>query len=182
MCELVAFGCRARVGKDTAADYLVREYGFVHVAFADMLYDCAHVLQTRAGVAPVKSRALLRGLAALMKREFGDDVFARVVADKIDAIRRERPHARVVVSDLRFRAEADVLIARGFTLIKITRAGVDHEDTRIAGMDVPDELDGPDCDDLWNSVIANDGDVDALFAAVRAAVHATANPAQTYVN
>lgn len=37
---IVAFGYKAGVGKDTAADYLVSEYGFTKTAFAKNLKDC----------------------------------------------------------------------------------------------------------------------------------------------
>ena len=37
---LLGFGFKAGVGKDTAGDYLVREYGWVKKSFAENLKKC----------------------------------------------------------------------------------------------------------------------------------------------
>lgn len=42
---IVGFGHRARSGKDTCADYLVNNYGFTRVSFADALYEECRNLQ-----------------------------------------------------------------------------------------------------------------------------------------
>lgn len=41
---IIALGFKARVGKDTAADYLVERYGFTKIAFAGPLKEAAKII------------------------------------------------------------------------------------------------------------------------------------------
>ena len=47
---IVGITGRAHTGKDTAADYMAREYGFVRAAFADPIRSMLEQMLTEAGI------------------------------------------------------------------------------------------------------------------------------------
>jgi len=55
----IAFGYKARSGKDTSADYLARAYGGERLAFAQPLYDILQHAQRTCGFPDEKDRAFL---------------------------------------------------------------------------------------------------------------------------
>lgn len=103
-------------GKDTIADYMVRNYGFEQLAFAtDMKEGVAKLLTLEpdevddfkldgyVDVAPmghdVSGRQFIRNYANGIRDIFGDDVWAKRTLDRTVGV------SRVVISDLRFQPE-----------------------------------------------------------------------------
>lgn len=131
---------KARSGKDTAADYLVRAHGYTRLAFADPLKEMAlsvdPFVPTSYGVT-----VRLQSLIADVGWEYAKDTYPEVrrllqhmgqtVREYdsefwITAMRRKLSNAEahnipVVVTDVRYPNEADMLRARGFKLARIVR-------------------------------------------------------------
>src|SRR5574340_857094 len=141
MRKLLAFAGKAGSGKDTAADYLGSEYGFMKIAFADPLRLAAHhifgvdhhyftdrKLKEEAhpdwGMSPRRMLQLLGNEA--MKPVFGSDVWIKRWQMTYNIVRDTDD---VSVSDVRFDVEADAVRALGGVVIHITRpdAGLKSE-------------------------------------------------------
>jgi len=171
---------KAQSGKDTAADILRRRFLYTPVPFAAPLKEMAlsidpliptgwdtHVRLSRLIAAagwdyakthyPEVRRVLQRvGQSA---RDSDPDYWLRPMRTTLNAA--EAWNLPVVVTDVRYRNEADMLRARGFRLVRIVRpgAGLDGE----AGKhDSETELDGFAADTL----LTNDGTLADLEEAV----------------
>ncbi|MCK9600707.1 MAG: hypothetical protein M0R06_16820 [Sphaerochaeta sp.] len=107
----LAVSGKMRSGKDTLSEYLVKRYGFARFAFADRLKDVAVELFGMS--ASRKDRHLLVGLGRKMC-EVDQLVWVNYVLGKIPL------RADVVISDVRFRYEYDVLKAFGFSMVRVT--------------------------------------------------------------
>lgn len=175
---------RKRTGKDTVANVLVTEYGFLRVAFADPLKRAALSLD------PVVGPCALPGHPTPAMHDLTDVVSAlgwEKAKDFVPGVRRTlqnlgwavrsldetfwvRAGLRVaqdlrddgfpvVVTDVRFPNEADAIKDAGGALVRITRPGVNDGDTH------PSEtaLDDYEIAD----VILNDGTLDDLYAQAR---------------
>jgi hypothetical protein len=134
MSLLIGIHGKARAGKDTAAAHMVRQYGFVRTAFADPLKRAAkemfgltheqtysdelkEVLIPHWGYSP---RQLFQLLGTESGREvFGEDMWLRRWA--IDAERIENEGSHVVVTDVRFANEAEMIRKRGGVVVHLIR-------------------------------------------------------------
>jgi hypothetical protein len=128
---------KARSGKDTAAQHLVAEHGFMRLAFADPLKAMA--LNTNPYVPTGYGVTVrLQTLIADVGWEYAKDNYPEVrrylqsLGESIrgedsnfwvDSMRRKLNNAtaRVVVTDVRYRNEAYMLRSRGFALVRIVR-------------------------------------------------------------
>ena len=166
----------ARSGKDTAAAALT-ELGFERRAFADAIREMAYRtnplvsvswwrrpvrlarLVDRVGWEEAKDLAEVRRLLQRLgghagRGVLGDDVF-------IDRLAGSAP-CRMVVSDVRFPNEIEVVRSSGGIVIQIVRPGVgpvnrDVSETAVAGA-------------AFDAVVVNDATPEALGAKVREAV------------
>jgi hypothetical protein len=144
---------RAHTGKDTAADHLVREYGFVRVAFADTLRSMLEALLADAGVAPdclhdprLKSLAIAelhgataRQLMQTLGTEWGrnlvhGELWVTLLARRMGVHAGGTPvHDRIVVTDVRFPNECQLIKEAGGVIVRIERSSVtamDHVSER----------------------------------------------------
>lgn len=128
----------ARVGKDTAADWLVRNHGFTRVAFADalrsVLYDMDPLVRKfvdlfgweEAKLAPrLRVRTKLQDLGKAVRDHVDPDAW-------IDAgFAKMRTGCRYVLSDVRYPNEAVAIRARDGVVLRIERPGIgpanDHD-------------------------------------------------------
>ena len=109
----VGISGKMRSGKDTIAEYMVRNHGFVRVALADRLKELAcEMFGMRAGA---KNRSLLITLGRKMCEV---DPFVFVNA----ATRRMPLNENVVVPDVRYPYEFNALKALGFKMVRINIA------------------------------------------------------------
>lgn len=131
---------KARSGKDTAANHLVRTRAYTRLAFADPLKEMAlsidPYIPTGVGVT-VRLSALIADVGweyakdhypevrrilqhtGQTVREYDDEFWVATMRRKIDsALAWNIP---VVVTDVRYPNEADMLRARGFKLVRIVR-------------------------------------------------------------
>ncbi len=181
--QLIGLTAYAQSGKDAAAAALVED-GWQRRAFADVLREFAYTLNpliekpaSRAtGIAGRKvarladlvdeygwdhvkvaypeARALLQRLGTdAGRRLLGEDVW-------VDAALTALPrHRGVVLTDVRFPNEADAIRARGGVVVRVTRPGVGPVNGHVSETAMDDYV--PDV------VIANDGTLDDLHAAIR---------------
>jgi hypothetical protein len=184
---LVAFTGFKQAGKDTAASFLVKDFGFKKVAFADPLRGAAEDLDPLIDLteAPDEVRQIFsnhttarykRILSAIgyeraktipdfrrFLQLFGTDAVRKHVSDTawIDAISRIVPirtTRKYVLTDCRFPNEADWVHERG-ELWRVTRPGQDTSDAHPSEAYIS-SLEA----DLE---IVNDGSVDELAEKVR---------------
>lgn len=138
---VVGLAGRAHTGKDTAADYLVREYGFVRAAFADPIRDMLEQMLESAGIdyawlhepalknriipeLGVSARALMQTLGAEWGRtQHGADWWLKLLARRLGyggGIGPAAPvHDRIVITDVRFPNEAAWVACLGGRVIRL---------------------------------------------------------------
>lgn len=175
--RLVALSGRSGSGKDAVASHLV-ERGYVRVAVADALKramqslfeldddqlwgDGRNIVVERLGATP---RELYQRFSDACTA-IDPDVWLRPWRHEL--ARRLEAGERVVCSDIRTKAELDVVTALGGTRIRLRRpgacapgaAGVHHTETEM------DDVDDADFD----RVIENDADLETLFERVGALI------------
>lgn len=142
----LAFGHKARSGKDTAAEYISRKIGveFVNVKFTTKLYDTMYLVQNFLGLPQEKDPKLLQWLGTDYGRAIDPDFWVKRTEVPVDMA--------AVVTDLRFPNEADHLKKLGFVLIKVNRPDrpIDRDPTHISETAL-DNYEG------WDYIIDNTG-------------------------
>jgi len=119
-----------RSGKDSVAEYLVRQYGYTRFAFGDGIREVTRRLYPEAYEGDVKPRSLLQGFGQ-MARSFGPAVWVNDCFRRIDAARRYHDEWTLettcawtpfipVISDLRQPNEYEALKAASYVIIRVT--------------------------------------------------------------
>jgi len=163
---LFGFSGKMRAGKDTAADYIehrLQAYGYQvqRFAFADTIKRIAEFAQTEAGLPLVKDRELLQYLGADWGRKHDPDVWVKALERKIVAARESEDVDVILVTDLRFPNELEMLDRQGFTSIR-TFASDSIRAIRGAEVDKMDHisetaLDAFDRPGVWDWFLDNSG-------------------------
>jgi len=155
--KLIGIVGKMGVGKSTAADMLVSQYGFIKKSFSDAL----KMMLINAGMI-TKEEAYEKKTdnSRWLMQKVGTEIFRNQVSksywiDKLDEsiFRYLSLNGLIVVDDVRFMSEADYIRGNGGVLVKIVRdTGVvsDHASEREQDLIVPD------------MVVTNDGDLDEL--------------------
>ena len=163
----------ARSGKDSVAKVLVDQYGFTRVAFADkireLLYEINPIVNDSnftiqgvvneygwedAKVLFPEVRRLLQDLGVGARSLFGDTFW---INQAIGAIGVGQPN--VVITDVRFKNEADTLKANGAELWRVKRSGIVAYNRHISETD----MDGYNVD----QVFVNNGSLEDLETLVK---------------
>ena len=163
----------ARSGKDSVAKVLVNQYGFTRVAFADkireLLYEVNPIVKDSnftiqsvvneygwedAKVLFPEVRRLLQDLGVGARTFFGDKFWINQALGPIGA-----GQPNVVITDVRFKNEADTLKANGAELWRINRSGVVAYNRHISEVD----MDGYNVD----QVFVNNGSLEDLETLVK---------------
>lgn len=162
-------------GKTTAARFLVSEYGYSCISFADPLkamvgtlltcaghsYDdiqayCAEKKEAEIPVIGASYRHLARTLGTEWGRELvSSELWVNIAEQKIIHSPRS-----ICVDDMRFRNELDLLRGKGFKLVRITRE-TDREDSHASDVMLRDFTD-------WDHVIENNGTIDDFYRKIEA--------------
>ena len=162
----------AQSGKDTAAAHLVESLGWARVAFADplreMLYALNPALDEWTNVQSLvdkvgwefakkdpEVRRLLQALGTEAGRKvLGDEIWVDVAAKKI----RKMLPANVVLTDVRFENEAQMILGMYGQIIRVERPGVGAVNGHVSENGIPD----------WyvSEVIVNGGGIGDLRAKI----------------
>jgi len=94
-------------GKDTAADYIIKKYGFISLRLSDVIADELMQLGTE------NTRENKQIMGTKMRREQGEEILMRKLFEKV------RKGVNYVFNGVRHPEEADFLKRKGGILIKI---------------------------------------------------------------
>lgn len=159
----VAFGYKARCGKDTACDYLLSTHGgFQKLSFAALLYDAAEAVQRMFGFQVEKDRKLLQWLGTEYARAKDPDVFVKEMMrrlDDVDKLKQDGYSPNILVSDLRFPNEFQALRSRGFFLIKVERQCESQPGESHSSETLLDSLP----EEEWDAVVQNNGTLEEYY-------------------
>lgn len=161
----IAFGYKARSGKDTAKDYLSKHYRVHNIRFAGALYDIMNYAQDRVGIPRQKDGPMMQLIGQGFRDRYGPDVWVNVaLADYHSALASPTPPEMAVVTDMRYRKEADTLRAEGFYLVHIHRPSrpIDRDPNHSSEID----LDGYEFDET----VVNDGTIEEFEAKIQVIV------------
>ena len=161
----IAFGYKARSGKDTAAEYIARKYHAYNIRFAGALYDIMGFAQDRLGIPRVKDSANMQLIGQGFRDRYGPNVWVNAaLLDYTRALKSDPDVEIVTVADMRYRKEADTLRDAGFYLVHISRPDrpIDRDPNHSSEID----LDGYQFDET----IVNDGTIGDLEAKIQAIV------------
>lgn len=131
-------------GKDTVANLLVEDHGFAHIAFADALRafvddidpGWAHARQVygyevaKRNVQGFRDRLIEVGNAA--RTHIGEEVWVRAAATRGRMCLKAG--LDTVVSDVRYRNEANWIAAEGGVLVAVYRPGFEPETPEVAAL------------------------------------------------
>lgn len=182
---VIGLGYKYKSGKDTLADYLVEEYGFTKLAFAERLKEACKVIfgfsdeqvygrlksepdefWCQALGREVTPGDLLQKIGTEgMRQVIHPDVWARALQREVETLRAAEPDINIVISDVRFHNEANVIRgALGGVVVRIDRA-----DRDLGGRD-PNHASEVDLDDYpWYEkgclIVDNNGPLEQLYQA-----------------
>lgn len=156
---------RLNSGKNAAAKIFHDHGGFSEMALADPIKDILHKyfrvpkeeLWGPSETRTERTRKMLQVLGTDFGRAFYPTVWVDYLADRLDSM---TDHSRVVVTDVRFPNEAELIIAKGGYLIKVVRPSVSRvteENTHESEMQV-DAIP----DDMFRRIIMNDSTLPAF--------------------
>lgn len=122
----IAFGYKSGVGKDSAGEYI--KYIFPNVKllkFSSPVYEVCRQIQIIAGKPQEKDRKLLQFIGEGMKNVYADEyVWVKIAEEKINEIIRNDPLTPIVITDLRFPGEIEMLRKYDFVITNIVRNNV----------------------------------------------------------
>lgn len=168
MRHVIGICGQARSGKDTIGDYLVKEYGFRKIAFADKLKqllnnlfflthnqlydgDAKEAVDPHWGKSP---RQLMQEVGDTM-RNVHPEIWIKQVVHYVDAI----SDVDFVVSDIRYKNEFDAIKKIGGTMWRVVRPDAPRIKTNghtseTEMQTIPDEA--------FDAIIVNDKIIDTL--------------------
>ncbi len=161
--KLIGFNGYARSGKDTLAAFLVSEFGYRRVAFADALRnfitatnpsiaDRVNAVGWETAKLEADVRQALRDYGAAARDFIHPNVWI------FAALRSQPARELIAVSDVRFPNEAAAIKDSGGRLVRVERPGVGPAN------DIDTLLDRYD---RFDAIIRNDGTVELLHARMR---------------
>jgi hypothetical protein len=174
---IIGLGHKARVGKDSIADVLVRKHGFTRLAFADALKQAALDIDPLVMAPGQVNVNLGAGRLSYVVESMGwEDAkkineVRRFLQELGVAIRRIDPDIWVdrilgqldkeidyVITDVRFPNEFEALRATGALVVEVVRPGLPPLQGRAAHHPSETALEGWD----WDRVLKNDGTLEDL--------------------
>jgi dephospho-CoA kinase len=171
----------AQVGKDTVANYLVNNYGFVKVSFADPIREALYRLNPKVDIADMRGVSLAsavdglgwedvkvdsedtRKLLQRMGTEVGRDMFGEDFWVNQGLLKASQ-HENVVFADTRYRNEANAIKKHGGKVWRISKQNhgpVNNHPSEVA----LDEY-------KFDHSISNDLRVDDLYRGIKALIEA----------
>ena len=135
-------------GKDTVANILISEYGFVKLTFASTLKDVVAILfswprdlleglteesrlwretvddfwSSKLSIPSFTPRKALQMIGTdLFRIHFNNDIWISIVENKIGAMLKNNPNINIVISDCRFANEINVIKKVGGITLRVER-------------------------------------------------------------
>jgi dephospho-CoA kinase len=145
MSTLIGICGKKRHGKDTVGDYLVKEYGFIKISFSDKLKEICKILfnfsdeqlygslkETEDPYWKVTPRNVLQFVGTDLFRNQLSKIIPHIKKDFwVECVKHfllQNKHKRIVICDVRFINEANMIKDLGGKLIKITRNLISQDD------------------------------------------------------
>jgi hypothetical protein len=176
MQRIIGFHGKVGCGKDTAVEIIKQEYGennVEHLSFAKPLKDVVKLgfnLTDEQVYDPIKKELPIHGNTHITPRMLlqqwgtdilrpilGNDIFTRSVLNKI----KESDKRIVVISDVRFDNEAELVRLQGGSIVHIFRQGYEGTSQNTHASEMPIHS------DLVNFVLFNDEGLDKYRDSVR---------------
>ena len=135
-------------GKDTIADYLIKEHGFIKMSFASRLKDIIAIMfgwprdklegltkedrKWREQIDPWWSQTLqmpqltpryvMQCFATdLFRNKFHPDIWVKIVENELNKLIEQNTEQRIVISDCRFENEINMILRLGGKIIQVHR-------------------------------------------------------------
>lgn len=167
--KLIGLTGRAKSGKDTVGKYLLMRHNFHRMAFADPLKEAMaatfgvaveefHCDKLKDEIEPhwgITRRFMLQHGADALRHKFGQSLF---VDRWVHGYLKIADTEHVVVTDVRFPAEAEVIRSLGGIIINIHR-----EDAGLQGLAGQHASEQALADHLINRIIINNGAKEDLY-------------------
>ena len=122
---LIGLHGKARSGKSTVTRFLVEEWGYKHYSFATELKEYAlhffNVSRDELEDKTTVSRRILQGIGHMFRNVIDERYWIQIVERKIVHDLDTNNGSRFVISDVRYRNEADWIKNKKGTLWKIVR-------------------------------------------------------------
>jgi hypothetical protein len=140
-------------GKDTIANHLVDKYGYIRIAFADPIKDICKIVfglsyeQLNGNIKEkndeywkVSPRQLMQFIGTDLFRnnmssimpEIGEDIWIHVLLKKISDELLKNPHAKFVITDIRFENELYHITKLNGFIIKVQRNNIINNDNHVS--------------------------------------------------
>ncbi len=130
----IAFAGKSRSGKDTAAGVIKRINPNTRVvAFSDRLYKCMWAIQDVLGFEKKKDPGLLQLLGEGARGHYNPNIW-------VDIVEKEIGPGPIVVTDVRYKNEYEMLRKRGFIFVRVKRSNrpIDRDPNHISEIDLDD--------------------------------------------
>jgi hypothetical protein len=135
-------------GKDTIADYLIKEHGFIKMSFASRLKDIIAIMfgwprdklegltkedrEWREQIDPWWSKTLqmphltpryvMQYFATdLFRNKFHPDIWVKIVENELNKLIEQNTEQKIVISDCRFENEINMILRLGGKIIQVHR-------------------------------------------------------------
>ncbi len=156
-----------RSGKDAAADHLVREHGFIRVAFGDgvkslllatdkSFKDSLELLEASKVNPEHNTREKLQNLGEVL-RKYDADFWVKTAMEKIKSLPED---AKIVITDIRYQNEFHLVKDMGGEVIGIERPGYGAVNDHVSEQNTATILEHAD------AVVTNDSSIDALVDSI----------------
>lgn len=148
---IVGLSGYARSGKDSVAEILVNDYGFTRLAFADAIRDMLYDMDVIVACSPTgriaglvdlvgwdkaketnEVRRLLQNLGVAARTRVNENIWVQAV------LRKMKPESDYVITDVRFKNEADAIQAFEGHMWRVTRPFVFPVNDHISEIDLDD--------------------------------------------
>lgn len=132
---IIGISGKKQSGKDTVAAILVEDYGFTRLAFADVIKACVYTLDPIVSLSGLRLQHLVDSNGWEAAKEFpevrrllqvfGTEVGRNLIDEQIwveMTLAGAKASSNIVISDVRFKNEAEEIKYQGGQVWRITRA------------------------------------------------------------
>ena len=135
---IIGLSGHAQTGKDTIADYLVKNYGFTRVAFADPIREAVYKLNPKINVYDMNSVPLSTAVDRLgwetvkvqsedarwLLQRMGTEVGRELLGENVwvdKAMKKALQHDKVVITDVRYPNEVEAILSHSGAVWRVIK-------------------------------------------------------------